>query len=174
MAGVNFFGVQNGIRAFVPKIRAHGEGGHVVNTASIGGLRVSKGTRNGAYGATKMAVVGLSVSLQEALEGTGISVSVLCPEATDTNINTSARVRPERFGGPDGRDLHPEFTATLRKGLSGEEVGRFVLHALKHGEFFILSHPHTRGEVEEWHRRVIDGYDRAERIAVEVGVKWPK
>ncbi|MGH6926158.1 MAG: SDR family NAD(P)-dependent oxidoreductase [Propylenella sp.] len=169
--GVNLFGVQNCLRAFLPKIRGHGEGGHIVNTASIGGLRISRGTLNAAYGASKMATVSLSVSLEELLEGSGIGVSVLCPQATNTNINTTTRVRPERFGGPDDRDLHPEFTETLRHGLSGEDVGRFVLHALKHGEFFVLSHPHVRAEVEEWHKRVLDGFDRAEMTAKELDLR---
>src|ERR1700759_281521 len=39
--GVNVFGVINGIRAFVPRMQKHGEAGHIVNTASIGGLQVN-------------------------------------------------------------------------------------------------------------------------------------
>jgi NAD(P)-dependent dehydrogenase (short-subunit alcohol dehydrogenase family) len=52
MIGVNVYGVIHGIAAFLPLIRKHGEGGHVVNTASIGGLQVRPGRGTGGYAAT--------------------------------------------------------------------------------------------------------------------------
>src|ERR1700712_1283303 len=51
--GVNIFGVINGIKALVPRMRRHGEPGHVINTASIGGLQVNAKLRNGSYAMTK-------------------------------------------------------------------------------------------------------------------------
>src|SRR6201996_9834222 len=55
--GVNIFGVINGIRTLVPRMKAHGEAGHVVTTASIGGLQVNPDMRNGSYAMSKYAVV---------------------------------------------------------------------------------------------------------------------
>ena len=61
--GVNVQGVINGIRIMVPRMRKHGEAGHVINTASIGGLQVNPKIRNGSYAMTKYAIVALSEAL---------------------------------------------------------------------------------------------------------------
>ena len=82
--GVNVLGVINGIRTFVPMIRRHGEGGHVVNTASISGFFIRRGRNQGAYSMTKYAVVALSEALEQEVEDAGIGVSVLCPGAVET------------------------------------------------------------------------------------------
>src|ERR1700742_3035996 len=98
--GVNIFGVINGIRSLVPRMKAHGEAGHVVNTASIGGLQVNPKLRNGPYAMTKYAVVAASESLALDLEGSNLGVSVLCPALVSTTLYASAARRPERLGGP--------------------------------------------------------------------------
>ncbi|HEX3503715.1 MAG TPA: SDR family NAD(P)-dependent oxidoreductase [Xanthobacteraceae bacterium] len=101
--GVNIFGVINGIRALVPRMMAHGEAGHVVNTASIGRLQVNPKLRNGSYAMTKYAVVAASEALALDLEGGRLGVSVLCPAIVATTLYASAQRRPERPGGPFGR-----------------------------------------------------------------------
>jgi NAD(P)-dependent dehydrogenase (short-subunit alcohol dehydrogenase family) len=63
--GVNVKGVVNGIRTFVPMIRAHGEPGHVVNTGSMSSLFVREGRNQGAYAMTKYAVLALSEALEQ-------------------------------------------------------------------------------------------------------------
>jgi len=40
---VNLMGVLHGVRTFLPHIRAHGEGGHIINTASMAGLNSGLG-----------------------------------------------------------------------------------------------------------------------------------
>ena len=77
MMGVNFGGVVNGIQTFVPRMIAHGQGGHIVNTASLGAFTSSAPA--GIYCASKFAVRGLSEALRQALEKYNIGVSVLCP-----------------------------------------------------------------------------------------------
>ena len=57
---VNLMGVVNGVRAFLPHMRAHGEGSHIVNTASMAGV-VSSHQGFAPYPASKYAVVGMSV-----------------------------------------------------------------------------------------------------------------
>ena len=59
--GVNFWGVIHGIRAFVPRMIAGGEEGHIVNTASVAGL--SSSPFLGPYHASKHAVVTVSECL---------------------------------------------------------------------------------------------------------------
>ena len=92
--GVNLFGVIHGIRSFLPHLLRNGVG-HIVNTASISGLYHLP--RMGPYNASKAAVIALSETLRFELDGSGVSVSVLCPSWVRTNISTSDRNRPERF-----------------------------------------------------------------------------
>src|ERR1035437_475244 len=112
--GVNVFGVINGIRHFVPLLRKHGEGGYVVNTASIAGFQVNREYRLGPYSATKAAVVALSEALAQDMEDSGIGVSVLCPAAVNTRIAESERNRPARFGGPPSGERSNALREKLR------------------------------------------------------------
>lgn len=172
LMGVNVFGVIHGLRFLLPLIRAHGQGGHVVNTASIGGLQVRPGRGTGGYAATKFAVVAISESLQNELAGSGIGVSVLCPAAVDTAIYESSSRRPARFGGP--RPLPPGSPGKaelLAGGLPPLAVGRRVVEAIKADEFWVFTHEAPRAWLEERHRRLLDGFDRAERYNQQHGIR---
>ena len=120
MLGVNLWGVIHGVEAFVPRMIAQKQPGHIVNTASMAGLIASQGL--GVYNTSKYAVVGLSETLQKDLRQYDIGVSVLCPMGVTTNIRTSERSRPADLknpGGPPttdgieliGRYLTPEHVA---------------------------------------------------------------
>jgi NAD(P)-dependent dehydrogenase (short-subunit alcohol dehydrogenase family) len=93
--GVNLMSVVWGVEIFGPLIEAHGEGGHIVSTASIAGLIPGSGP---AYDVTKYGVVALSEGLRVALTPRGIGVSVLCPGFIRTQIMKSRRNVPQRFG----------------------------------------------------------------------------
>ncbi len=159
--GVNVLGVINGIRTFVPLIRRHGEGGHVVNTASISGFFVRKGRNQGAYSMTKYAVVALSEALEQEVEGAGIGVSVLCPGAVETQIFASAATRPERFGGPYVRPQQEALRGAAGRGLAPEVAGQRVLQAIQHNEFYVLTHAGERDAVKARHARIEAAFDRA-------------
>ncbi len=94
--GVNLQGVVNGIRHFVPRMLEKGEAGHVINTASVGGLVTATG---GPYTVSKHGVVALSELLYKDLKtrSAKVSASVLCPGWVDTKILDSARNRPEEL-----------------------------------------------------------------------------
>jgi NAD(P)-dependent dehydrogenase (short-subunit alcohol dehydrogenase family) len=94
--GVNLMAVVWGCEIFGPLIERHGEGGHIVNTASIAGLISGSGN---AYNVTKYGVVALSEGLRVELAPRGIGVSVLCPGFIRTQIVDSVRNLPERFAG---------------------------------------------------------------------------
>jgi NAD(P)-dependent dehydrogenase (short-subunit alcohol dehydrogenase family) len=94
--GVNLMGVIWGVEIFGPLIERHGEGGHIVNTASIAGL--ISGTGN-AYNVSKYGVMALSEGLRVELAPKGIGVSVLCPGFIRTHIIDSVRNLPDRFAG---------------------------------------------------------------------------
>src|SRR5215468_1509406 len=97
--GVNLWGVIHGVEAFVPRMIAQGQPGHVVNTASMAGLVASQGL--GVYNTTKYAVVGLSETLQKDLRPYDIGVSILCPMGVKTAIRQSERNRPAALRNPD-------------------------------------------------------------------------
>ena len=168
---VNIKGVINGLRTFVPRMRRHGEGGHIVNTASIAGLQVNPNFRTGAYAMTKYAVVALSEALEQELAGSGIGVSVLCPAAVDTGIHLSARARPSRFGGPFTRDADHFMGDLIKQGLRPEQVGARVVQAIRDDEFYILTHSSPRAWVERRFARVMAAFDRAEAFERSLGIK---
>jgi NAD(P)-dependent dehydrogenase (short-subunit alcohol dehydrogenase family) len=161
LIGVNVMGVVNGIRTFVPMIRRHGEGGHVVNTASISGFFVRKGRNQGAYAMSKYAVVAVSEALEQELEGSGIGVSVLCPGPVTTNIFGSAATRPERFGGAYQRPTQEAMRSMTASGLDPVVVGQRVLRGMRDGEFYILTHAAEREAVKARHARIEAAFDKA-------------
>lgn len=90
---IDFWGVVNGTRAFLPYLRASGDG-HVVNTSSVFGLIAFPG--NAAYNAAKFAVRGFTEALQLELEisGAPVSATSVLPGGIKTNIVRSAKVHP--------------------------------------------------------------------------------
>src|SRR5689334_7009709 len=142
--GVNLWGVIHGVEAFVPRMVAQKQPGHVVNTASMAGLIASQGL--GVYNTTKYAVVGLSETLQKDLRGHDIGVSVLCPMGVNTRIRQSERNRPAtlrnataaREGAPAAR----EGTAVelIGRYLPPEHVAERVLRAIYANRLYVITH----------------------------------
>ncbi|HEX5959506.1 MAG TPA: SDR family NAD(P)-dependent oxidoreductase [Hyphomicrobiaceae bacterium] len=166
--GVNLRGVIHGIEVFLPAIRAHGQEGHIVNTASIGGFQVRGERRTGAYSATKYAVVALSESLAADLEHSPIGVSVLAPAAVNTRIYAAGESRPDRFGGPYAEPGNNRLQAELeRDGLDPDVVGDRVVRAIRERELYVFTHPHTREWLRARHQRVDDAFADCERWLAE-------
>jgi NAD(P)-dependent dehydrogenase (short-subunit alcohol dehydrogenase family) len=159
--GVNVMGFVYGIEAFLPHIRAHGEGGHIVNTASITGMVVVPGT--GPYNATKAALIALSETLAAELVGTEIGVSVLIPSFVRTRIAESERTRAPRFGSR--RELPPSVKAQLatlvRGGIDPKEVALRVMTAIRDNDLYVFTHPEIRGEIEERFRLILAAFDKS-------------
>ena len=161
--GVNVKGVINGIRTFVPMIRAHGQGGHVVNTGSVSSLFVREGRNQGAYAMSKYAVLALSEALEQELAGSGIGVSILCPGGVNTSIFDSAATRPDRFGGSYSRPGQEALKSAFANGmLAPDVVGRRVLQAIQDDEFYILTHTGEREIIGARLDRIKAAFDRAD------------
>ena len=161
--GVNVKGVINGIRTFVPMIRAHGQGGHVVNTGSVSSLFVREGRNQGAYAMSKYAVLALSEALEQELAGSGIGVSILCPGGVNTSIFDSAATRPDRFGGSYSRPGQEALKSAFANGmLAPDVVGRRVLQAIQDDEFYILTHIGEREIIGARLDRIKAAFDRAD------------
>lgn len=93
---VNVRGVVHGVHAAYPRMIQQ-RGGHIVNTASMGGL-MAAGLMT-SYVTTKHAVVGLSLALRTEAAGYGVGVTVVCPAAVDTPILDKGEIG--RFRGRD-------------------------------------------------------------------------
>ena len=116
--GVNLHGVINGVVTFVPRMKERGEGGHVVNTASMAGFLA--GPVPGIYNCSKFAVRGLSESLCYSLVPHGIGVSVLCPGLVKSYIYASDEVRPEALkDARPGRPILPSSSGSPRSTRRG-------------------------------------------------------
>jgi len=160
---VNLMGVVNGVGAFLPHMRAHGEGGHIVNTASIAGM-INRFHGFHPYAATKFAVVGMSEGLAVEVKPIGIGVSILCPGVVRTNILEAARNRSERYGPTTPADmtnpLYARLAEQVRTGMDPAEVARQVLAAIRNDELYVFTHPETREAVQERFRSILAAFDR--------------
>ena len=123
--GINIRGVVHGCHAFLPGMIEAGQGGHIVNIASMAGYCQAPGMT--AYGATKFAVLGFSESLRLELEGHGIGVTAICPGVINTNIvRTSAT-----YGVNDDPEMREEgIRAFERRNYSADRVARGILKAI--------------------------------------------
>ena len=163
---VNVMGVLHGIRAFVPHIRAHGEGGHIVNTASMAGMNSGMGFS--PYSASKFAVVNMSEGLAMRLRPLGIGVSVICPGFVRTRISESGRNRPERYGpmqmpdpaSPPG-GMSAQISELVRSGIDPAYVARKTLDAIREDELYVFTHPEMRAELEERFASILAAMDKA-------------
>jgi NAD(P)-dependent dehydrogenase (short-subunit alcohol dehydrogenase family) len=151
---VNLMGVLHGIRTFLPHMRAHGEGGHFVNTASMAGM--VSGLGFSPYATSKFAVVGMSEGLAAQLQPLGIGVTVLCPGFVRTRIAESGRNRPERYGtvqAPHPASWAGALAAEIRRrvesGLDPAEVAARVLMAVRDNQPYVFTDPEMREDAEQ-------------------------
>ncbi|MNQ86380.1 putative oxidoreductase SadH [compost metagenome] len=111
---INFWGVVYGTKAFLPHLKASGEG-HVVNVSSVFGLFAQPGMS--AYNATKFAVRGFTESLRQELdmERCGVSASCVHPGGIKTNIAKTARMNDSlaRVTGQEASRARQQFNDQL-------------------------------------------------------------
>jgi NAD(P)-dependent dehydrogenase (short-subunit alcohol dehydrogenase family) len=155
---VNAGGVFNGVRTFLPRIQAQGEGGQIVSVASLAGLLGHAPA--GVYTASKFAVVGMMEALRAELADTNIGVTVFCPGIVNTNIGSSARNRPAGAAAAPkvdpGFKLDPAMMAQMQKAMSEShgvppgmdplDAGQRVLRAVRHNDLYVLTTPEFEPE----------------------------
>lgn len=142
---VNVTGVFNGVRAFLPHIQAHAEGGQIIAASSSLGLYCAEGA--GVYNVSKFAVLGMMEGLRADLAHTNIGVSVYCPGSVSSNIGDSDRNRPGNLanaGVPADAKTKAAIKAILDNPelvISSLEFGRLVLRGMRNNDLYILTHP---------------------------------
>lgn len=152
--GVNLYGVIHGLSAFLPRMIAGGEEGHVVNTASVAGLASHPGLA--AYNVSKHGVVTLSEGLFHdlVLRRAKIGVSVLCPSWVKTGIGQSERNRAsdERtdFARLDKIAAHGALAIqqAVENGIEPADVADQVFDAVVANRFYIITHQNSKAMVK--------------------------
>jgi NAD(P)-dependent dehydrogenase (short-subunit alcohol dehydrogenase family) len=155
--GVNLGGVINGIQTFLPRIRAHAEGGHIVNTASLAAL-VPMPSAFVVYVAAKAAVVTISETIRGDLANDNIGVSVLCPGPVRTNIHELSKNRPPQFGVGDAYRRAEEAGGTqvsFPTMMEPAEVGARVLNAIRNNDLYIITHGEWRPQAAARHAALL-------------------
>lgn len=165
---VNLMGVLYGTQTMVPLIKKHGEGGWIINVASMAGMIGVPYA--GAYTATKTAVVGMSESWYAELKPHNINVSVLCPAFVKTRINLSERNRQPGYAREEqereidsfkNEALAAHMQNVINNGLAVDIVGERVVEALNAGELYIFTHPNYRSIVQQRYQAMDQAFERA-------------
>lgn len=143
--GINLGGTINGIVTILPRILAHGEGGHIVNTASMSGLMPHPGAT--IYGTGKGAAVHMMECMRGELEGRGVICSAFCPGAVQSNIAEAGKTRPAELSetGYAEADKRRQTGGSLfHLYQTKEEVGERVLRGILADELYIMTHSEFR------------------------------
>jgi NAD(P)-dependent dehydrogenase (short-subunit alcohol dehydrogenase family) len=171
---VNLGGVINGIQEFLPRLIAHGEGGHIINTSSMAAvvpMRVAS-----IYITAKAAVLGLSEELRGELQPDNIGVSAFCPGPVQTNISQSGDLRPEKYRANSG---YTEVEQQLKQRpnsplwMEPDEVGERVLAGLRRNDLFIFTHREFKEGLAQRCRKMLDSFPDVEiNTARYEDIKW--
>ena len=160
--GVNLMATIWGIEIFGPLIEQHGEGGHIVSTASIAGL--ISGQSN-AYNVSKYGVVALSEGLRRELAPRGIGVSVLCPGFIRTQIMNSRRNLPKRFegdvraaSGPLAEQINM-IRERISQGIEPNYVGELVREGVERDLPYIFTDLEFEPMIEARFAAIKQGFD---------------
>lgn len=137
-------------RAAVPVMVERGGGGYLLNTASAAGLLTQLGSMQ--YAVTKAAAVSLGEFLAITYGDKGIVVSMLCPQAVETNILANS---PDRTGGGDQERGTPGAAAGDGI-LQPSQLADTVIEAMAEERFLVLPHP----EVQTYRERKASDVDR--------------
>jgi NAD(P)-dependent dehydrogenase (short-subunit alcohol dehydrogenase family) len=157
---VNLMSVIYGVQTFVPRMLAHGEPGHVVNTCSM----TSVITPGNMYGICKHAILALTEVLAADLKAADshIGATGLCPGIIATNLFHGSRNRPSALaneGGmsSSGAELRESMHATLSKGMPPSEVADKLVTAVRENALYLLTDHEWDSRIEARHAAIMAG-----------------
>jgi NAD(P)-dependent dehydrogenase (short-subunit alcohol dehydrogenase family) len=153
---VNLGGTVNGLVSFLADMKAHGEGGHVVNTSSMAGM-IPVPAFAGIYATTKFAVRGMTDALRLALGPYKIGASVLCPGMVKTRAMTGGQLYRETHasGAQPSEKKDP-----IANGMDPLEVGRLVVKAIENNEPYIFPHGEFVPEVTDYFNEMLAAFPK--------------
>jgi NAD(P)-dependent dehydrogenase (short-subunit alcohol dehydrogenase family) len=173
---VNLGGVVNGLQTFLPRIRAHAEGGHIVNTASLAALTPMP-AQFVIYVAAKAAVVAISETIRGDLARENIGVSVLCPGPIRTNIHELSKNRPPQFAvgeafrqAEQGGVTNVAFPSMMEPAA----VGDLVVKAVQNDDLYIITHGEWRPGVLQRHAAILAAMPEKIDPALAAWIQGPR
>jgi NADP-dependent 3-hydroxy acid dehydrogenase YdfG len=152
-------GVINGILTILPRMRAHGEGGHIVNTSSMAALIPIPNCA--IYITAKAAMVGLSECLAGELAGDKIGVSAFCPGPVQSNIRELGKLRPDKYKKESGlgefeKQLAERPTSDLW--MDAVECGERVVRGIQRNDLYIFTHPEFKAGAKERCEKILASF----------------
>jgi NAD(P)-dependent dehydrogenase (short-subunit alcohol dehydrogenase family) len=165
----NLMSAVRSVDVFLPYIRAHGRGGHIVNNAAVAAIVAitapsvgSTGAPLGLYMASKHALFGYTETLRFELAPENIGVSMISTGTVASQLaKTSARNRPQRYGGPFELAPRPKPTTKVTgpEPPSPQMVGDMVLRGIQANRLHIFSHPEWRERVQWRYEAMLGDFD---------------
>ena len=161
---INLMGVVYGVEIFTPLIKSHGEGGHILNTASMAGHMTTEYMP--PYHATKYAVVGYSESIAQDLIKSDIRVTCLCPTWVKSNIASSGRGRPsaaEKQTQPVEmvKTAQNAVSALVANGMDADRMADLTLAMMAEGRMHVFNDPEARPAIDIRAKSLAEDYDAA-------------
>ena len=160
ITNINILGVVNGVETFLPIIAGQGEGGHIVNTASMAGHIAGIGMN--PYFATKFAVVGYSEALSQELASVGIGVSCLCPTWVKSNIHNTAAQSPAQgkvFDKAKEGQGYQMIKSLIENGMEAETYAELCMKAVEQNRLYVFNDPAAKEELIKRNAKVMADYD---------------
>jgi NAD(P)-dependent dehydrogenase (short-subunit alcohol dehydrogenase family) len=157
--GVNLHGPINGVMTFVPRMIAHGQGGYIVNTASMAAWLAAGSP--GIYNTTKFAIRGMSESLRYSLAPHGIGVSIVCPGLVKSYIYASDDIRPKELlaGAKPVDHAHVKQLEGFHQfGMEPDVIAARILDGMRDNRAYIFSHPDHKEELAELFEEYLADY----------------
>ncbi|CAM3813322.1 SDR family NAD(P)-dependent oxidoreductase [Litorimonas haliclonae] len=157
---INVMGVIYGCEAFIPTLIEQGEGGHVINTASMAGHSTDIGMS--PYFTTKFAVVGYSEALSKELAAVGIGVSCLCPTWVKSNIHNTTEKAPVAGKYVEVIRTSKHYQAVkelIENGMDAEVYAELCLDAVEKNRLHVFNDPDARQAVVERNKQLLNDYD---------------
>lgn len=161
---INLMGVVYGVEVFSPLIKSHGEGGYILNTASMAGHMTTEYMP--PYHATKFAVVGYSESIAQDLKRHDIHVSCLCPTWVKSNIAHSGSQRPSAGTNSSPSEsivkaAQSNVAALVENGMDASRMAELTLAMMKEGRLHIFNDPEARPAIDIRAKSLASDYDAA-------------
>lgn len=161
---INLMGVVHGVEIFTPLIKSHGEGGHILNTASMAGHMTTEYMP--PYHATKYAVVGYSESIAQDLIKYDINVTCLCPTWVKSNIASSGSGRPsaaQKKVQPTEvvKTAQNAVAQLVENGMDADRMAKLTLAMMAEGRMHVFNDPEARPAIDMRAKTLADDYDAA-------------
>jgi NAD(P)-dependent dehydrogenase (short-subunit alcohol dehydrogenase family) len=155
--GVMIGGTVNGIVTFLPRMIAHGEGGHIVNTSSMSAVLQPAMKGGAVYTTGKAALIGMVEQSRLDLAEDNIGISALIPGPVQSNIFKIARTRPDNLKNDVPSPPNPNADRPINPlWMTGEQVGELVVEGVKANALYIFTHGMFREGMTERFDKMLD------------------